>query len=412
MGSKRLGYIDIAKGIAMAFIIIGHMGIVYSADTIAGGMPSRIVSFAFTFHLPVFLILSGYFFREDTRLSMRLVKKDARSLLLPYAVTSGLIVGGCTLLAHVHGLERKAELVRWLQAALWGAGGRIPGALWDVERIGGIWFLLALFWAHLLIASTCRLPPWSRLLTLAICTCVASISARYVWLPWSIQSGLGCALYLYVGMLIRRADGFSKRQPILFVLVLAIAWGYVIVLRGGGSLASQHYDLGAATVLGGIAATVLIVLGCRLVEGHAPHVSRFMQWIGRNTLPILCVHILEDDVLWWWQIGTWFTGVTGGWQWTWVLVTLLRFLVDAALVGVLYVVPVTRMVFFPKTGIKRPDACMFREKRLHFSRNGNALPRLAMPAKGVDRESGCDGAAEDSEKQYSKIHGDTSNRLE
>ncbi len=355
MQSKRLGYIDIAKCTAIVFIVVGHMGIVYNADVIVGGMPSGIVSFAFTFHLPVFLILSGYFFREDAAPSITLLKKDARNLLLPYAVTSGLIVGGCTLAAHYHGLKRKAELLRWVQAALWGAGGRIPNALWDVERIGGIWFLLALFWAHLLIVSTHKLPAWARLLTLAICTCAMSISAHYVWLPWSIQAGFGCAIYLYVGMLIRRVDGFSYKKPIAFVIVLMAAWGYVILQRGGGSLASQDYPLGALTMLGGVAATLLIVSVCRSIETRAVQMSRFMQWIGRNTLVILCVHILEDDVIWWGQVGAWFTGVTGGRPWTWVLVLLIRFAVDAALVGLLWVIPPLRVVFFPQARKKGED---------------------------------------------------------
>lgn len=37
--TKRIGYIDIAKGIAFIFIVVGHVGLVFSSDAVQGGMP-------------------------------------------------------------------------------------------------------------------------------------------------------------------------------------------------------------------------------------------------------------------------------------------------------------------------------------------------------------------------------------
>lgn len=250
MPKRRLASLDIAKCLAISFIIIGHTGLSYPFS-VPGGMPGEIVSFSFTFHLPVFFIVGGYFFPSETGLSAELVRKDARRLLLPYAVTSALIVVGCALTAHAHGEGAKLEALKWAEAALWGAGAKSGVALWDVERIGGIWFLLAVFWAHLLIAATYRLDEWQRLLVMCVCTAVAAASARHVWLPLSIQSGMGCALYIYVGMLLRRNDGLEKRLPPLLIPVLAVTWGYAIYRAGGGSLALQEYPLGSFTVLGG-----------------------------------------------------------------------------------------------------------------------------------------------------------------
>lgn len=47
--STRLQYIDIAKGIAMICIILGHLG---------NASINRIV---FTFHVPIFFFITGYF---------------------------------------------------------------------------------------------------------------------------------------------------------------------------------------------------------------------------------------------------------------------------------------------------------------------------------------------------------------
>lgn len=346
--ANRIGYIDIAKCIAIVGIIVGHLGLVFFSPNVAGGMPRQLVAFVFTFHLPVFLIMSGYFFSPEARLSGQLVRKGAQGLVLPYVVSGLLIVVACVATAHAHGLAYKDELVRWSQAVLWGAGSKVDVSLWDVERIGGTWFLLALFWAQLIVASTHRLQDFTRLFVLAILTAAASISARYVWLPFSFQAGLGCALYLYIGMLARKTEFFSQKMPLLVVGLLLATWTYEIALDGGGSLATQRYPLGAVTVFGGVSATYAIVRISQAIERHIPLISRFMQWIGRNTLPILCVHILEDNALRWSQIGIWFSNALGSWPGTWIAVLALRLALDAALVGVLYALPPLRLVFFPQ----------------------------------------------------------------
>ena len=346
---KRIGYIDIAKCIAIAFIIIGHMGLVYSASTIEGGMPSGIVRLAFTFHLPVFFIASGYFFAESKAFSGEFLKKDIISLLLPYALTSLLIIGGCAAAATFYGLDPMSEVIRWGKAAVWGAGSVSDVALWHVERIGGIWFLWAMFWAHMLLVATHKMNEWTRLLTMAMCTVVAMVSARYVWLPFSMQSGLGCAIFLYIGMLARKHGMFDKKSiPVIAMILMLGIWAYVIRYGGSMSIAMQIYPLGAIDIVGGVAATAVIMTGSRLIEDHAAPISKFMQWIGRNTLAIFCLHIVEDNVLHWWEIGPAIGQMTGNWEFTWVLVLLLRFAVDAVLVAIVYLIPGVRKVYFPQ----------------------------------------------------------------
>lgn len=50
---KRIGYIDIARGIAIILMIIGHV--------IGQGKNKN---FIFSFHMPLFIIISGIFFKE------------------------------------------------------------------------------------------------------------------------------------------------------------------------------------------------------------------------------------------------------------------------------------------------------------------------------------------------------------
>ena len=350
MSKTRIGYIDIAKCIAIVFIIIGHVGLVFPANDMQGGMPATMVKIAFTFHLPLFFIASGYFFPENRKFSLDFMKKDAKTLLLPYLITSILIIGGCTIRDIILGRDYILSFVSWSKAALWGAGSLSDVAIWpDVMRIGGIWFLLAMFWAHILIVSTYRLNEWIRLFVLAMCTVIAAVSGTYIWLPLSIQSGLGCALFLYIGMLARKYNVFEKGgTPIIVLCLCVVAWVYVVIFGGEMSLAMQIYPLGVIDVLGGVAATVVVMYFSRLIDQHIAPVSRFMQWIGRNTLVIFCMHIVEDNVLVWKEIGRYFSDLFGGFSGTWIVVLVMRFIVDAILVAIMYFIPGVKKVYFPQ----------------------------------------------------------------
>lgn len=59
---NRIKYMDIAKGIGMLMVLVGH--------TYAGFL----CSLANSFHMPLFFIISGYFFKPSQR--KELIKKD------------------------------------------------------------------------------------------------------------------------------------------------------------------------------------------------------------------------------------------------------------------------------------------------------------------------------------------------
>lgn len=347
---KRLGYIDDMKAIAMAFIIVGHLGLVFSSTAVAGGMPPDLERFAFTFHLPVFFIASGFFFKLDTAISKHFIAKSFKALVVPYFVTCLIVILGTsirgTLSADISG---SAEFVRWLQASLWGAGATSPVALWNVERIGGVWFLLAMFWARIFIASTRRFSDSTRFCIMLIALAFAVLSARYIWLPWSIQSGLGCAIYIYIGALARKHNLFepgrlSKPTWILFCAL----WLICIVFGGRASIAMCGYPLGIIDIVGGIAACFIVMALSRMIESHCHVLSTFMQWIGRNTLPIFALHIVEDNIIPWGALGIQLADALNGAWWTWIVLLLARFAIDAALTGIAYFIPGIRKIYFPQ----------------------------------------------------------------
>lgn len=95
---KRIRFFDIAKGIAILAVILGHSAI--EANLF---MPHRtaqiIVSICFSFHMPLFFILSGYFMHPERKFRWA---KESKQLLCTYAVTALCVLIGVTCVATLN----------------------------------------------------------------------------------------------------------------------------------------------------------------------------------------------------------------------------------------------------------------------------------------------------------------------
>jgi len=183
---QRIRFFDIAKGIAILAVVLGHSAI-EANDFMPSHTAQIILSLCFSFHMPLFFILSGYFMHPERRFRWM---KEAKQLLFTYVVTALCVLVGVTCVATLDHESRAIALRQWGMAAIYGSGDISNLVLWRVDlRIGAIWFLLALFWARLLLHCLARLPLYPclggavlrcRLCFLAICTAAVEHSIRNV----------------------------------------------------------------------------------------------------------------------------------------------------------------------------------------------------------------------------------------
>ena len=96
--STRLQYIDIAKGIAMICIILGHLG---------NASINRIV---FTFHVPIFFFITGYFTIKKSDLN-GFIKNKARMLLMNFK--TGVMQLYMEQVIHIQSHSGYRELVQY-----------------------------------------------------------------------------------------------------------------------------------------------------------------------------------------------------------------------------------------------------------------------------------------------------------
>lgn len=296
MHKARIGSVDIAKGIAILSIVIGHIGI-YSSQGVELTQP-----WVFQFHVPVFFVIAGYFLSDKLSIKDFIIQK-ARRLLLPYAAICLVIIAGVALIGACNGGNTWpatfAQTKDAVLAALYGCGSWYTPTPFDIAPIGAIWFLPALFFA-LIIGRVCLQIKHGWLITVPLAI-AALATARILWLPLSIQSSCVGSLYIALGVFLRKRDFLNRKPDWLLTLacvalfIVAGIYDFKIslasLLTGGNILVALVVDASGS---------VLCLIACQFLdslrEKGLEKIDSFFEYFGKGSLTVLCVHLLVIDL--------------------------------------------------------------------------------------------------------------------
>lgn len=278
------------KGIGMLLVIIGHCW-----------FPLPIRSFIFTFHMPLFFLISGYFFREKSPKDLLL--NDFKRLLIPYFITCAILIG----IGGVQDIVIKQwnEMPKWLIATLWGSGSTRSSAVGSkLPIIGPIWFLLALFICRNAFNYLHSIG-YKYFNTLYITVAIlATILCNFIYLPWSILQGLSAMLFYGIGWNVYRFK-LLVNKPSWFILLPAFfiwytGWCYSFI-----SMACAQYRHPLLDVATAISGTYFIFLISKRINFYSKKLKRPLVWFGENSLIALCFHAIELSFFPWQPIRMW-----------------------------------------------------------------------------------------------------------
>ena len=150
--AKRIAYLDVAKGIVILLVVLGHNYIKASAPEVG--------KFIFSFHMPFFFLLSGMFFKPDYPLLVQFKRRFA-TLIRPY-------LASLILLYSVYFFYTDTKLMillRRVGRAFYASGNYIEWAqLWFLPHL----FLLNMFAGVLFLLFYGRIKQlWLRVVFLA-----------------------------------------------------------------------------------------------------------------------------------------------------------------------------------------------------------------------------------------------------
>lgn len=262
MPKQRLVYIDVAKLLAIYLVVLGHVIVKQFSDAYYGDPLYVII---YTFHMPLFMMMSGFFASSVLKLDFSgLLKKKMVRLLLP-AVS-------CTVVCLAYFFLTSDSV--------------------DIrdEFIGNSWFLKTLFMCQVTfwVVKRVKLPDivlfigsWTIILLVP-----HSYSLQYNWMYpffW-----IGYFLRKNIWLLEKHCGKIAVGSSLIFVCALLVLFRCHFstgILPMSGMLISQAPILLFKLIVGG-GGSVMSIAWCKLAYTAAPkslgHLSRY----GRYTLGI------------------------------------------------------------------------------------------------------------------------------
>jgi len=261
---------DAIKGLCITLMVFGHITYVGGATELL----TLIKAFIYTFHMPIFFILSGFFFSFNSELDIR-TKKLFRRLVVPYVAFISLYLMGL-IAANYFGFQTTntgpTDLIKFIETII-------------IHPIGGYWFLhsliimqlLALLASYLANDVFCTESGVGLFLVFLLCFLWGAAELNLI----EFRS----ILYFVLGLTIKRIckNGFYFSViPLLFLIVTF----FTIDALGENRIYSTFSP---TEVLWNI---LLLAFLWSVLHNNKNFISRNLAWIGRNTLIILVLHAL------------------------------------------------------------------------------------------------------------------------
>ncbi len=289
-GKPRFPEYDIAKGIGVLLVVIGHVQ----------ELPFPFLVWIFSFHIPLYFFLSGLFVKKETSEPfLTALKKNAKGLLVPYCVFSAIFILLDVLLKDPFSSPRLE-----VKLFLTGQGGYAI-----------LWFFFVLFFDRLLLDIGKRLIKNRIVLSLIFLGFVTAgfvLHRFFFFNTFKIATILYSSGFYYLGFLLSDWKPFQTMTseekwylcPVF--LGLNILGTYTLVRLYGTTLdlnSATSYDilLNYATALCGIFFTILL---SRLLT-KTPLLAPF-SYLGKHSLifypllgyiPFKLEHLADTDFL-------------------------------------------------------------------------------------------------------------------
>lgn len=283
--SKRIDWIDIAKGIGMICVISGH--------TIKNPVLRGTI---FSFHMPLFFILAGYTFHHSN--NAKIFGRKTYHSFVQLAVL-GYILFFTRLLLAVPVLKESIDVEALPYALLYFSGNPLPGQ--KSQLIAGmVWFLLVLFVCRVLYDAIGFIHNniLNRFIIIGFFIWGVSLGIHGYWLPFSLDIGFACLIYFLVGEHIRlkgdieeKSGKWLKESFALWALLLIAE---AMLCRNFLELAARRYTFPPISISCSVAGSLFII--CVSIQLQNERIARFLKYIGKNSIVLFCVHYM--DRLW------------------------------------------------------------------------------------------------------------------
>ena len=290
--NNRLQHIDIAKGIGILLVVFGH-----NSDT---NIKGKLVNIIFSFHMPLFLFLSGLFFNADGKFK-KLILTKFDSIFKPYLTT--LIIG--------YFIFKNDAIMNYLVGIIYSSSSTIPIVWTPLWFLTHLWAVSIFSWLFIKITKLSNIKKIFQFLLLLLLLVIGFLIRDFLWnipvsigkfpsessgqnfllpgLPFSIDIVFISGFFFLLGFLLKQDVFALEFQAKYFLISLFIFsfcqyhFNYTIDLN------FRRYDDLIISTLEAILG-IYIVLCISILISRYKVIVQVLGYIGTGSLFILMFH--------------------------------------------------------------------------------------------------------------------------
>ena len=290
---ERIKWIDSVKGIAMLLVIFGHT---YS-------LSSNYREIIYSFHMPLFFILSGYTFLFSSNLTTfyEKVKKNFIRLYLPVLIVF-LITLFFKALSNIE-IINQDFIINALKTLLYSSGINFDRNGEFIAELGYSWFLVSLFeikiFYDFLNLKFSKIMLYIILFFLFYIGLDCTISKTYLVLNLDVT--LMVFPFFMFGIYLSTLDNKKMifLNPIINLVIWTLIFLYILVQDSRIELAAREYSIIPLGYICGISGSIFMFWLCKKFAS-IKHLNNLLTYVGKHSLLLLCVHCLDFvyEALW------------------------------------------------------------------------------------------------------------------
>ena len=247
---ERITWVDSAKGIAIYLIVVGHFLNVSSLELVNKAI--------YSFHIPLFFILSGYTHKESDRQFWKGIFDKAKQLLLPYIVYIILSVLFCMVYGNYE--------LTWDKLCYYNA---------SIYFDEPIWFLIVLFAVFVIeyAIKTVRWKPIFQMMTSLLLLAIGYICHKYKYGFASYINHFGlnriivCFSFFMLGVVFKQVRGGQvlKDEKVKYLFLIALSGLWLVSLSNNVKCSMYIFCFGNywLFILSAITGSMAVALVCK-----------------------------------------------------------------------------------------------------------------------------------------------------
>ncbi|MDO9231856.1 MAG: acyltransferase family protein [bacterium] len=278
--NKKVLWIENFKGFTMLAVVLGHIA-------------TPLTNFIFSWHMPAFFFLSGFFINSERPIKES-VKKNAKRLLLPF-----LIFGLIGFVIEI--IKRKLFAGFEFAVPNFIIAKEIQGLFFwmdftHMHQYGFVlWFLVALFWGKLVLQFFIKFIRSEIIIGIICLILFFTLANQSFILPFSIDKGLFSLSWLFGGYLFYKynvkKDKLKTGTYLAVIAIIIVSFLPIPVINISTKIAQNP----ALCLLYSFSIIILLVAIFRNFGDKYLNNLFFENW-GRNSLAILIMHPYTNNV--------------------------------------------------------------------------------------------------------------------